>query len=92
MRPDKHVIKIVGEGLLKSPGHPSGNQLNHKQKPFLDTLIKYNQVPVLHKQLNGPVEFLGFYRHSDTKIKVSKEGFRYFEFTLFRYNRSVETE
>lgn len=91
LRPDNHVIKVLGVGLMKSPGHPSGNQINKYQLPFFNTLIKYDQVPVLYKTLHGIVEFLGFYKHSDTKIKVSKEGFRYYEHTLHRYNKSVET-
>jgi len=92
MRHDKHVVKVLGKGLMKSPGHPSGNQLNAHQLPFFETLIKYNQVPVLHKTLDGYVTFLGYYNHSNTKIKVSKEGFRYYEHTLHRYNKSVEIQ
>ena len=92
MRIDKHVIKILGKGIMKSPGHPSGNQSNRNQLPFLNTLIKYHQVPVLHKMPTGTVEFIGYYRHLRTKIKVSNEGFRYYEFTLQRYNKSNETQ
>lgn len=90
LRSDKHVIKILGKGLMKSPGHPSGNQININQLPFLNSLIKYHQVPVLHKMINGTVEFLGYYRHLNTKIRVSNEGFRYYEYTLQRYNKSNE--
>jgi hypothetical protein len=92
MRYDKHVIKVLGTGLMKSPGHPSGNQLNNNQLPFFDTLTKHNHVPVLHKQWDGVVEFLGYYRHLDTKIRVSNEGFRYYEYTLQRYNKSNEMQ
>lgn len=85
IRPDKHVIKTLGTGLMRSPGHPSGNQIYEKQQPFYNTLIKYKCVPLLHKYIDGTVEFLGYYRLINTKIKVSNEGFRYYEFTLQKY-------
>jgi hypothetical protein len=86
MRYDKNLVKIIGTGLKKSPGHPSGNQHISNQNHFFWSLATYNQIPVLHKNLDGNVEFLGYYRHLDTKIKISFAGFRYFEFTLQRVN------
>jgi hypothetical protein len=91
LRPDNHVVKIVGAGIMKSPGHPSGNQLRHRQVPLFKTFTTYNQVPVLHKCYDGVVEFLGYYRFLSYNIKLSDSGFRYYEFTLQLYNKSVET-
>ena len=90
LRPDNHVIKIVGAGIMKSPGHPSGNQFSHRQAPLFKTFTTYNQVPVLHKRLDGVVEFLGYYRFLSTKIKLTDSGFKYYEFTLQLYNKSVD--
>lgn len=87
LRPDNHVIKIVGAGIMKSPGHPSGNQFSHRQTPLFRTFCIYNQVPVLHKRLDGIVEFLGHYRFLGTKIKLTDSGFKYYEFTLQLYNK-----
>lgn len=91
LRPDNHVIKIVGSGIMKSPGHPAGNQFSQRQVPLIRSLSIYNQVPVLHKRYDGYVEFLGYYRFLATKIKLSESGFKYYEFTLQCYNKSVET-
>ena len=89
-RPDKHVLKIVGAGIMKSPGHPSGNQFSHRQSPLFKTFTTYNQVPVLHKRLDGIVEFLGHYRYISMKIKLTDSGFKYYEFTLQLYNKFTD--
>lgn len=88
IRPDKHVIKIIGTGILAAPGKPGGNQYNERQLLFYRTLIRDNCIPVLHKYVDGSVEFLGYYRLINTKIKLTDTGFRYFEFTLQKYNRT----
>jgi hypothetical protein len=86
IRDDKNIVIAIGCGKMKSPGHPSGNQQNINQLPILQTLINFRQIPVLHKFRNGTVEYLGMFRHLDTKIKVSNEGFRYYEYKMQRYN------
>lgn len=88
---NKHIVKIVGAGTLKSPGHPAGNQCFRQQQSFIQTLIKQGQVPVLHKFTNGSnilVEYLGKYRLLTTTIKLSDAGFRYYEYKLQRYNKT----
>jgi hypothetical protein len=88
MNSSKNLIKILGSGKMKSPGHPAGNQNIANQHTFIKALIKNSQIPVLHKYENGMIEYLGLYRHLLTNIKVSNEGFRYYEYTLQRYNKS----
>lgn len=86
IRDDKKIVTFLGCGKMKFPGHPSGNQLNINQLPILQTLINYHQIPVLHKMTNGTVEYLGMFRHLETKIKLSAAGFRYYEYKMQRYN------
>jgi hypothetical protein len=90
IRPDKHVIKVVGTGVMAAPGKPGGNQYNNRQLLFYRTLIRDHCVPVLHKYVDGLVEFLGYYRLLNTKIKLTDTGFRYFEFTLQKYNKTSD--
>lgn len=85
---NKHIIKIIGSGTIRSPGRPAGNQCYKQQKPFLQTIIKQGQVPVLHKFKNGTVEYLGKYRLLNTTIKLTDAGFRYYEYKLQRYNKT----
>lgn len=85
---NKHIIKIIGTGKIKSPGHPAGNQCFKQQQPFIQTLIAQGQVPVLHKLKDGNVEYLGKYRLLNTTIKLSNAGFRYYEYKLQRYNKT----
>jgi hypothetical protein len=85
---NRHIVKIIGVGAMKSPGHPAGNQCFRQQKPFIKALITQGQVPVLHKFTNGVVEYLGMYRHLTTTIKLSDAGFRYYEYKLQRYNKT----
>jgi hypothetical protein len=85
---NKNLIKILGKGKIKYPGYPSGNQNAINQTIIMKTLINNSQIPVLYKHIDGHVEYIGLYRHLYTNIKISDNGFRYYEFTLQRYNNS----
>jgi hypothetical protein len=82
---DGQIIKLVGNGILKSPGHPAGNQSNERQIP----LFKAGKFLIYNRTLEKQVEFLGIYSILDYKIKRSFEGFRYYEFTMVRVIRSM---
>ena len=86
--PNKHIITIIGQGKISSPGHPTGNQSFKQQHPFIHTLIQQGQVPVLYKRVDGLVEYLGMYRLINRAIKLTNSGFRYYEYKLQRYNKS----
>jgi len=90
LKHNKFIINIVGKGIMKSPGHPSGNQDWNNQIAYNNTIINYGQFPVLHRFLDGTVEYLGMYRHLETNIKLTRAGFRYFEYKLQLYNKSVD--
>lgn len=86
--PTKHIITIIGQGKMSSPGHPTGNQCIKQQRPFIQTLINEGQVPVLYKRGDNLVEYLGMYRLLNRAIKLTNSGFRYYEYKLQRYNKS----
>jgi len=87
------IVKIVGKGVMKSPGHPAGNQQYHRQVGFLTELTKKpNKVPLYNKDCDNHIEYLGKYRLLSWNIKVSWPGFRYFEYTLMRVERSTPGE
>ena len=73
------IVKVLGKGIMKSPGHPAGNQCYERQIP----LLKLQNVPIYNKDFNKKIEYLGLYRILTYEIKISFEGFRYFLFTCF---------
>jgi hypothetical protein len=79
------IVTLVGNGILKSPGHPAGNQFNENQLPFFKT----KRILIYNRDLEKKIEFLGTYVILRHKIKVSFEGFRYYEFTMKRVIRSM---
>ena len=79
------IVKLVGNGILKSPGHPAGNQFNENQLPF----FKNNRFLIYNRDVEKKIEFLGTYNILGFKIKRSFEGFRYYEFTMKRVIRSM---
>jgi len=90
---DGQIVKIVGKGVMKSPGHPAGNQQYHRQMEFLiDLTKKPYMVPVFNKDTDNRIEYLGKYKLLSWKVKVSWPGFRYFEYTLTRVERSKPGE
>lgn len=84
------IVKVLGKGIMKSPGHPSGNQQYYKQIDFFrPASIKSHLFPVYNKDTLGRIEYLGQYKLLRFKIKISFEGFRYYEFTMMRSVRST---
>lgn len=79
------IVKVLGKGIMKSPGHPAGNQSNECQFP----LFRTEKFLIYNKDLEKKIEYLGEYIMLDYKIKRSFEGFRYFEFTMMRVIRST---
>ena len=79
------IVKVIGKGFLKSPGHPAGNQMNRSQIPFFKAL----KFLVFNRDLEKKIEYLGEYIILRYKIKRSFEGFRFYEFTMMRVIRSM---
>jgi len=87
---DGKIVKVLGKGIMKSPGHPAGNQQYYSQIPFLQNAsIKPYLFPVYNKDADGRIEYLGQYKLLSFKIKMSFEGFRYYEFTMMQSVRST---
>jgi hypothetical protein len=85
------IVKVLGKGLMKSPGHPAGNQQYSSQLSFLNYLSKKPYVISIYKvDLKEKLTYLGEYRLLDMKIKESFEGFRYFEYTMSRMNYKTQ--
>jgi hypothetical protein len=82
------IVKIVGRGVMKSPGHPAGHQVDYRQYDIFNTSCRPPYTFTLYKDN----EFLGQYIMLNHTIKLSFEGFRYYEFTLSRvsYNMLYE--
>lgn len=90
---DGQIVKVLGKGLTKSPGHPAGNQQYSNQMPFLLHSAKIPYLfPIYNKDSAGRIEYLGQYKLLWYKIKMSFEGFRYFEYTMVRFVRSTPGE
>jgi hypothetical protein len=82
------IVKVVGKGIMKSPGHPAGNQQYTSQKKILNILTTSPfLIPIYKEYLNNTMEYLGEYTLHEFKIKESFEGFRYFEYTMIRSYR-----
>jgi hypothetical protein len=84
------IVKVLGKGRMKSPGHPAGNQQYHTQLPFLLYSTKEPYLfPIYNKDIAGRIEYLGQYKILTYKLKMSFEGFRYYEYTMVRCVRST---
>lgn len=82
---DGKIVKVIGKGIMKSPGHPAGNQQYYNQMSFLShASIKPYLFPIYNKDSANRIEYLGQYKLLSFKIKLSFEGFRYYEYTMFR--------
>ena len=70
----------IGQGHMRSPGHPSGHQYYLNQM-----LLRGDQdlYPVFQIYSNC-VQYMGNYRVISYKKTMSFEGFMYFEYILFR--------
>ena len=84
VREDLRVVYKVGLGLMKSPSHPSGNQLYQRQLPVIESLQKYKTLPVLRVWPDGTTEYFGRYKFDALRCKITNEGFKYYEFKLQR--------
>ena len=78
-------VYVVGKGLMKSPGHPAGNQLFHRQNEYL----RVGSTPpylfsVFYQDIQGDVKHLGEYIIHTIYKRNSFEGFSYYEFKLIR--------
>jgi hypothetical protein len=82
------IVKIVGRGVMKSPGHPAGHQINSRQSDIFNNSTIHPYEFTIYKDH----EYLGKYFLLSHKIKLSFEGFRYYEFTLSRASRSRQYE
>ena len=82
---DGKIIYMVGPGVLKSPGHPAGNQQHTRQaKLFRVASTKPYYFKIFNTDYNGYTEYMGEYSILDYKIKISFEGFRYYEYKMVR--------
>lgn len=87
---DGHIVYMIGPGVLKSPGHPGGNQQFHSQHNiFRVASTRPYLFRVYNKDLNGYTEFLGEYKILDFKLKMSFAGFRYYEYKMVRVKCSM---
>ena len=87
------IVKVLGKGIMKSPGHPAGNQQYCSQIPFLSyASIKPYLFPIYNRDYANRIEYLGKYKLLHFKIRISFEGFRYYEFTMVRSVRSTPGE
>jgi hypothetical protein len=87
---DGKIIFMVGQGVLKSPGHPAGNQqFDRQMNIFRVASTSPYLFKLFNKDLNGCTEYLGEYRILDFKIKLSFAGFRYYEYKMVRVNCSM---
>jgi hypothetical protein len=90
---DGHIVKVIGKGLIKSPGHPAGNQQYSRQMPILLHSAKKPYLFSIYNQDSaGRIEYLGKYNLLWYKIKLSFQGFKYFEYTMVRSVRSTPGE
>lgn len=83
---------LIGNGIIKSPGHPAGNQQYSSQVPIINSLIKASCITVNHQKLDGTTVFMGEYYFKSIVKRVSFEGFSYFEYILLRKNRGRTDE
>lgn len=83
-------LTLIGVGMMKSPGHPSGNQQFHSQISFLRLLSKEKVLPMYCKRLDGVSIYMGEYSLQTFKKRTSFEGFGYFEYTLLRKPNSLQ--
>jgi hypothetical protein len=81
---NKAIIRYVGIGPLKSPGHPSSNQQYDRQQPFLDSWGKRTPICVLLKDYDGNVMCMGMYNVRNMRKCMGNEGLTYFTFELIR--------
>ena len=74
------VLYCIGQGPMRSPGHPSGNQ------SYLNQMLLRGEQHVypVFKVYSNCVEYMGNYRILSFTKTMSFEGFMYFRYKLFR--------
>jgi hypothetical protein len=87
-RPDGQVIKVIGRGILKSPGHPGGNQSIESQRNLMRAIIKQIYLPIFIIEIDNTIVYMGNYYLARYAKKLSFAGFAYYEFTMHRCRRS----
>ena len=84
------IVKVLGKGILKSPGHPAGNQQYSRQMEILFTTHPH-LYPIFN--IKGSVtSFLGYYKLLNYKIALSNEGFSYYIYTMKRMNYKRQSD
>lgn len=90
---DGQIVKVLGKGRMKSPGHPAGNQQSFSQMSILQHSTKEPYLfSIYNRDTALRTEYLGQYKLLWYKIKMSFEGFRYYEYTMVRSVRSKPNE
>lgn len=85
-------LTMIGAGVLKSPGHPAGNQQYYNQHPFLRLIYRLRTLHLFFKRLDGVSVYMGEYALQSFKKRVSFEGFSYFEYIFFRKTRNFNKQ
>jgi hypothetical protein len=86
-RPDGQVIKVIGKGILKSPGHPGGNQSIEGQRNLMRAIIRQIYLPIFIVEIDNAITYMGNYYLARYDKKTSFAGFAYYEFTMHRCRR-----
>jgi hypothetical protein len=77
-----NMLKIIGSGRIRSPGHPAGNQQYHSQG-FIRLASVQRLFPAYF--CHGSLKiYMGEYQLHSFAKKESFEGFTYFLYTLIR--------
>lgn len=87
-RPDGQMIKVIGKGILRSPGHPGGNQSIEGQRNLMRAFIKQIYLPIFIIETDNTINYMGNYYLARYDKKMSFAGFAYYEFTMHRCRRS----
>ena len=88
MRPDGQVIKVIGKGILRSPGLPGGNQCIESQRDLIRAFVKQVYLPLFMSDSDQSITYMGNYYLARCEKKLTFAGFAYFEFTIHRCRRS----
>jgi hypothetical protein len=83
-----NIIKYPGFGIMKTPGHPSANQMHERQQEFIHKYAEQGFITVFYSEPNEVVKFLGNYRLISLKKTLSFEGFQYYEYTFHRISKN----
>lgn len=82
---DGQIVRVVGKGVMRSPGHPGGNQQFSSQIPILRAAyVQPRLFEIFNTDINDRTEYLGRYKLLEHTIKLSFAGFRYYEYKMMR--------